>query len=309
MKSLRKLLAVTLSVALVGVLFAGCSSSKTEAPSASTTKENKKIGLVLSTLDNPFFVSIKAGATRKAKELGYELVVANSNNDSTKERSNVDDFVQQGIGLLIINPVDSAAVGNAIGVANDAKIPVITVDRSASTGTVICHIASDNVAGGKMAADFILKKLGGKANIVELQGTPGASATIERGKGFHSAVDNKAGVKVVASQSADFDRQKGLTVMENIIQSTPNFNVVFSQNDEMALGAVKALKAANKKVIVVGFDGSADAQKAVTSGVMTATVAQQPELIGSMAIENAVKALKGGTLPKTIPANLTLITK
>lgn len=307
MKSLRKLLSVTLSVILTGVIFAGCSSTKTPTPSA--TKENKKIGMVLSTLDNPFFVSIKTGAEKKAKELGYELVVANSANDSTKERSAVDDLVQQGIGLLIINPVDSAAVGNAIAVANDKKIPVITVDRSAATGTVISHIASDNVAGGKMAADFILEKLGGKGNIVELQGIPGASATNDRGKGFHLGVDGKAGVKVVVSQAADFDRQKGLTVMENIIQSTPSFDAVFSHNDEMALGAVKALKAANKKIIVVGFDGSDDAKKAIDSGDMAATVAQQPELMGTMAIENAVKALKGETLPKSIPVELTLIKK
>jgi ribose transport system substrate-binding protein len=311
MKSLRKLLSVTLSVVVIGALFSGCSSTKTAtpAPSGTTTKENKKIGMILSTLDNPFFVSIQSGATKKAKELGYQLVVANSGNDSTKERSNVDDMVQQGIGLLIINPVDSAAVGNAIAVANDNKIPVITVDRSANTGTVICHIASDNVAGGKMAADFILAQLGGKGNIVELQGTPGASATNDRGKGFHSGVDNKAGVKVVVSQAADFDRQKGLTVMENIIQSTPSFDAIFSHNDEMALGAVKALKAANKKVLVVGFDGSDDAKKAVESGDMAATVAQQPELMGSMAIDNAVKALKGETIPKSIPVDLTLIKK
>jgi ribose transport system substrate-binding protein len=307
MKSLRKLLSVTLSVVLTGVIFAGCSTTKTPTPSA--TKENKKIGMVLSTLDNPFFVSIKTGAEKKAKELGYELVVANSANDSTKERSAVDDLVQQGIGILIINPVDSAAVGNAIAVANDKKIPVITVDRSAATGSVICHIASDNVAGGKLAADFILEKLGGKGNIVELQGIPGASATNDRGKGFHLGVDGKAGVKVVVSQAADFDRQKGLTVMENIIQSTPSFDAVFSHNDEMALGAVKALKAANKKIIVVGFDGSEDAKKAIDSGDMAATVAQQPELMGTMAIENAIKALKGETLPKSIPVDLTLVKK
>ena len=311
MKSLKKLLSVTLSVALVGVVFSGCSSTPKPTPSTSntTTKVNKKIGLVLSTLDNPFFVSIQRGATKKAKELGYELVVANSANDSTKERSNVDDLVQQGIGILVINPVDSAAVGNSIGVANGKKIPVITVDRSAKMGTVICHIASDNIAGGKLAANFILAQLGGKGNIVELQGIPGASATNDRGKGFHSGIDGKAGIKVVVSQAADFDRQKGLTVMENIIQSTPSFNAVFSHNDEMALGAVKALKAANKKVVVVGFDGSDDAKKAIASGDMAATVAQQPELMGEMAIDNAIKALKGETLPKSIPVDLTLIKK
>jgi len=303
MKSLKKLLCVTLCVSVIGALFAGCSSTQT------TTKENKKIGISISTLDNPFFVSIKTGAAKKAKELGYELFVTNSANDSTKERSNIEDLVQQGIGILIVNPVDSAAVGNAIAVANDKKIPVITVDRAADAGTVISHIASDNVAGGKMAADFILKQLGGKGNLVELQGIPGSSSTNDRGKGFHLGVDGKDGVKVVVSQAADFDRQKGLTVMENIIQSTSSFDAVFSHNDEMALGAVKALKAANKKVIVVGFDGGDDAKAAVESGDMTATVAQQPELMGSMAVDNAIKVLKGETISKNIAVDVTLMKK
>ena len=300
MKNLKRLLCLVIIV----TLFAGCSS--TQVPGS---KENKKIGISISTLDNPFFVSIKTGATKKAKELGYELFVTNSANDSTKERSNIEDLVQQGVGVLIVNPVDSAAVGNAIAVANEKNIPVITVDRAADTGKVIIHIASDNVAGGKMAADFILKKLGGKGKIVELQGIPGSSATNDRGKGFHSGVDGKAGVKVVVSQAADFDRQKGLTVMENIIQSTSNFDAVFSHNDEMALGAIKALKAANKKVIIVGFDGGDDAKAAVDSGDMTATVAQQPELMGSMAVDNAIKILKGETLPKNIAVDVTLMKK
>lgn len=302
------LLAGTLAVAG----FAGCSKAQTQDQSKSgsgTKPENKKIGMVLSTQNNPFFVSMKDGATKKAKELGYDLIVVDSGNDAAKERSNVEDLVQKGVGALIINPTDSDAVVNSIKVANDAKIPVITVDRAANGGNVVTHIASDNVKGGEMAAQFILDKLGGKANIVELQGIPGASATRDRGKGFHNIVDGKTNVKVVASQAADFDRTKGLNVMENIIQSTPSFDAVFAHNDEMALGAVKALKTANKKVIIVGFDGNDDAKNAVKSGDMAATIAQQPDLMGSMAIDNAVKVIKGQTVDKQIPVALQLITK
>lgn len=299
-----------LSLLVTGVLaiagLTGCGSNSQQSQQG-TQGSNKKIGMVVSTLDNPFFVTMKDGATKKAKELGYDLVVVNSQNDATKERSNIDDLVQQGVAAIIINPTDSDAVGNSIKVANDKKIPVLTVDRQANQGTVVTHIASDNVKGGKMAADFILEKLGGKANIVELQGLPGASATRDRGKGFHEGVDGKANVKVVASQAADFDRQKGLNVMQNIMQSTPQFDAVFAHNDEMALGAVKALS--GKKVIIVGFDGTDDAKKAVESGEMTATVAQQPDLMGSLAVENAVKVLKGETVPKQIPVDLKLIKK
>jgi len=302
MKKPIKLLSMVLSTVLIMGSLAGCSSQK-------GTEGGKKIGMVLSTLNNPFFVSMKAGAEKKAKELGYEIVVLDSQNDATKERSNVEDLVQQGITVLIINPTDSDAVANSIAVANENKIKVITIDRKANGGEVVCHVASDNIKGGEMAAKFILEKLNGKANLVELQGIPGASATRDRGKGFHNIVDKKDGVKVVASQSADFDRQKGLTVTENIIQATPSFDAIFAHNDEMALGAVKAIKTANKNVIIVGFDGNDDAKAAVASGELAATIAQKPDLMGSVAVENAVKVEKGETVAKEIPVELQLIKK
>lgn len=297
---LKKFMALALTGAVLIAGFTGCAKN-------STSTEKKKVGLVLSTLNNPFFVSMKEGAQKAADKAGYTLIVADSNNDASKEKSNVEDLLQQGISVLIINPTDSDAVGSAIKLANDKKVPVITVDRKANSGDVACYIASDNVKAGKMAADFIAQKLGNKGNIVELQGTPGASATNDRGKGFDEAVAAISGMKIVANQSANFDRQKGLDVMQNIMQSTPQFDAVFAQNDEMALGAVKAL--AGKKVIVVGIDGGADAQKAVQDGTMSATIAQQPDLMGSLAVENAGKIIAGQTVEKSIPVDLKLITK
>ncbi|MBZ9687668.1 ribose ABC transporter substrate-binding protein RbsB [Clostridium estertheticum] len=302
MKKRAKLLSMALSTVLIMGTLAGCTSQK-------GAEGGKKIGMVISTLNNPFFVSMKEGAEKKAKELGYEVVVLDSQNDAAKERSNVEDLIQQGIVALIINPTDSDAVVNSITVANDNKIKVITVDRKANGGEVVCHVASDNIKGGEMAAEFILEKLNGKGNLVELQGIPGASATRDRGKGFHNIVDKKDGVKVVASQAADFDRQKGLTVTENIIQATPAFDAIFAHNDEMALGAIKAAKTANKKVIIVGFDGNDEAKAAVKSGDLAATIAQKPDLMGSVAVENAVKIAKGETVQKEVPVELQLIKK
>lgn len=302
MKKRTKLLSMVLSTMLLMGTLTGCGTQK-------ATEGGKKIGLVLSTLNNPFFVSMKEGAEKKAKELGYEIIVLDSQNDATKERANVEDLVQQGITVLIINPTDSDAVANSIAVANDNKIKVITVDRKSNGGEVISHVASDNVKGGEMAAAFILEKLNGKGNLVELQGIPGASATRDRGQGFHNIVDNKDGVKVVASQAADFDRQKGLTVTENIIQATPAFDAIFAHNDEMALGAIKAIKTANKSVIIVGFDGNDEAKAAVASGELAATIAQKPDLMGAVAVENAIKVAKGETVEKEIPVELQLIKK
>jgi ribose transport system substrate-binding protein len=308
-RSLKLLSLAVVSMLVVGS-FVGCTTKK-EPAGGGEAKASKKLGMVISTLNNPFFVSMKEGAEKKAKELGYTLVVLDSQNDSAKERSNVEDLMQQGVAALIINPTDSDAVKNSIQVANDKKVPVITVDRQANGGDVVSHIASDNARGGSLAADFILDQLKAKTNIkiVELQGIPGASATRDRGAGFHKVVDGKANVKVVASQAADFDRQKGLSVTENIIQATPEFDAVFAHNDEMALGAVKALKAANKNVLVVGFDGTKDATDAVNSGDMAATIAQQPSLMGELAMENAVKVAKGETVEKQIPVELKVIKK
>jgi len=302
MKKRAKLLSMALSTILVMGTLVGCGTQK-------AAEGGKKIGVVLSTLNNPFFVSMKEGAEKKAKELGYEVVVLDSQNDAARERANVEDLVQQGIVALIINPTDSDAVANSIAVANENKIQVITVDRKANGGEVVSHVASDNVKGGEMAAAFILEKLNGKGNLVELQGIPGASATRDRGQGFHNIVDNKDGVKVVSSQAADFDRQKGLTVTENIIQATPAFDAIFAHNDEMALGAIKAIKTGNKNVIIVGFDGNDDAKAAVESGDLAATIAQKPDLMGAVAVENAVKIAKGETVEKEIPVELQLIKK
>ncbi|GAA0178795.1 ribose ABC transporter substrate-binding protein RbsB [Clostridium sediminicola] len=307
---MKKILKLITAATLVSTLVFGMVGCKTK-DEPKTDEANKKVGIVVSTLNNPFFVQMKEGAEEKAKDLGYELVVLDSQNDPAKERSNVEDLVQQGVAAIVINPTDSDAVENAIKVANEAKIPVITVDRAANGGEVVSHIASDNVAGGELAAEYILEQLGDTADIklVELQGIPGASATNDRGAGFHNIVDDKEGITVVSSQAADFDRQKGLTVTENIIQAQPEFHAIFAHNDEMALGAVKALKASNRNVIVVGFDGNDDAIDAVNAGEMAATVAQQPKLMGEIAIMNAVKTSTGETVDAQIPVDLALIKK
>lgn len=274
--------------------------------SAALAKET--IALTVSTLDNPFFVSLKDGAQKKADELGYKLVVLDSQNDPAKELSNVEDLTVRGAKVLLINPTDSAAVGNAVAIANRNKIPVITLDRGAAKGDVVSHIASDNVAGGKMAGDFIAQKLGNGAKVIQLEGLAGTSAARERGEGFKQAIDEYK-FTVLASQPADFDRTKGLNVTENLLASKGDVQAIFAQNDEMALGALRAVGAANKKVLIVGFDGTDDGVKAVKSGKLAATIAQQPELIGSLGVEAADKILKGEKVEAKIPVALKVVTE
>ncbi|NBI13604.1 ribose ABC transporter substrate-binding protein RbsB [[Haemophilus] felis] len=266
------------------------------------------IALAISTLDNPFFVTLKDGAQKKADELGYKLVVLDSQNDPAKELANVEDLTVRGVKVLLINPTDSEAVGNAVKMANRNKIPVITLDRGVASGNVVSHIASDNVAGGKMAGDFIAQKLGASAKVIQLEGIAGTSAARERGEGFKQAIDAHK-FNVLASQPADFDRTKGLNVMENLLASKGDVQAVFAQNDEMALGALRAIKAANKSVLVVGFDGTDDGVKAVQTGKMAATIAQQPDLIGALGVVTADKILKGKKVEAKIPVDLKVISK
>ncbi|MDE4010750.1 ribose ABC transporter substrate-binding protein RbsB [Glaesserella parasuis] len=275
---------------------------------SSSAMAKETIALAISTLDNPFFVTLKEGAEKKAKELGYNLVVLDSQNDPAKELSNVEDVTVRGAKVLLINPTDSEAVGTAVAVANKKNIPVITLDRGANKGNVVGHIASDNVAGGKMAGDFIAEKVGKNAKVIQLEGIAGTSAARERGEGFKQAIEANQ-FELLASQPADFDRTKGLNVMENLLASHGSAKAVFAQNDEMALGALRAIKASGKNILVVGFDGTDDAVKAVNGGQLAATIAQQPEKIGELGVEVADKVLKGEKVEAQIPVPLKVISK
>ena len=284
------------------------SAAVISATFSTTAMAQDSIALVVSTLNNPFFVTMKEGAEEKAKELGYNLIVLDSQNDPSKELSNIEDLVVKGVKAILINPTDSDAVGNAIRVANQANIPVLTLDRGASRGEVVSHIASDNVAGGEMAGKYISEQVGANARVIQLEGIAGTSAARERGEGFMKAVKSE-GLDLLASQPADFDRTKGLNVMENMLASRPNTQAVFAQNDEMALGALRAVKASGKDILIVGFDGTDDGIAAVKSGMLGATIAQQPGMIGAIGVESAVKVLKGESVEKSIPVPLMMVVK
>lgn len=268
--------------------------------------QDVKIGVSISTLNNPFFVSVKDGIVKEAKKKGMETVVVDAQDDTSKQISGIEDLILKGVDVLVVNPTDSAAISSSVLSANEAGIPVITIDRSAEDGEVATFIASDNVSGGEMAGTYIVEQLGEQANVVELEGVSGASATRERGKGFHTIADKQ--LNVVTSQTAEFDRTKGLTVMENILQGNKDVEAVFAHNDEMALGAIEAIQAAGKDILVLGFDGTKDALDAVKEGKLDGTIAQQPALIGEEAVNAAVKILKGDKVEENISVPLKLQT-
>jgi len=300
----NKLISAVFVMVLSLILVSGAFNGVTQA-------QDLKIGLSVSTQNNPFFVRLKEGAQKKADEIGAELIVADAQNNASNQMSSVENLIVRQVDVLIINPVDSDAVVSAIKAANQANIPVITVDRGASGGEVVTHIASDNVIGGEMAGERIIELLDGSGKIVELQGIPGTSAARARGKGFHNIVDKKDSIEVVASQPAGFDRSEGMTVMENILQAHQDIDAVFAHNDSMALGAVKAIEAAGRldEVEIVGFDAIDDALTAIKNGKMDSTIAQKPGLMGEMAVENAQKIAEGKELEDSIAVPLELITK
>lgn len=308
-KQIKYLIAGILT-GLMLLVVAGCSVITLENPYQKVDKVTQKkpkdirVGVSLSTLNNPFFIAVKNGINDTAKTKGTKVQIADAQNNTAKQTNDVEDMIQRGVDILIINPVDSDAITPEVKAANNAGIPVITVDRSSNGGQVLTLVASNSVEGGKMAAQFMLKQLGKSAKIAELQGIPGASAARERGKGFDTGVAGQ--LDIVAKQTANFDRAQGLTTTENIIQGHPEIKGIFAQNDEMALGAVQALR--NKPdFILVGFDGSADALTAVKNGQMAATVAQKPYQMGKLAMQAVFDHFNKQTLPKNIKSPLELV--
>lgn len=303
------------TMAAAATLFlAGCGAATLDGDNATDSGEVEEkeaselvVGASISTLNNPFFVSLDEGITDLADEKGAEVKSVDAQNDTAKQSNDIDDLIQQGVDILLINPVDSSAITPAVESANSAGIPVITIDRSSDGGEILTLVASDNVEGGEIAANYIKEISGEGTDTVQLEGVPGASAARERGEGFNNVAEES--LNLIDSQTANFDRAEGLNVMENILQASPDIQAVFAQNDEMALGAIEAIESAglSDAIQVVGFDGTEDGIEAVEAGRLSATVAQQPEEMGRLAMQAAIDYFSGETLDEYIASPLELI--
>ncbi|RFU82926.1 transporter [Streptomyces triticagri] len=280
-----------LRLGLVAVCVAAVLGAMTLFNSGSSGGGTTKVGMSLSTLGNPFFVQMKAGAQAEAEKLGVDLTVTDAQDDASEQADQLQNFSGEGMHAIVVNPVDSDAVAPGIRAARKAEVPVIAADRAVNGETTDSLVASDNVEGGRLAAKALAEHLDGKGQVVTLQGVAGTSASRERGQGFAEGIKAYPDIKVVAKQPAEFDRAKGLDVMTNLLQSHPDVDGVFAENDEMALGAAKALgDRAGKSVAVIGFDGTPEGVEAVQAGKLYASVAQLPEQLGRIAVRNAVRA-------------------
>ncbi|WP_291381965.1 substrate-binding domain-containing protein [Demequina sp.] len=309
-KPFLRLAAVTLAGTLA---LAACSSDTgTDATIDSGTgaaTSEVSLGLALSTLNNPFFVSLRDGAQAAADEAGVELVVTDARDDATQQADQVQNFSAQQLDAVLINPVDSDAAGAMLAPLIQSGTPIVAVDRAVTGVEVDSFIASDNIAGGKLAAEALAKAIGETGKVIVLQGVAGTSASRERGQGFSEGIAAFPNIEVVAMQPADFDRAQGLDVATNLLQANPDVVGIFAENDEMALGAIQALGSrAGTDVFVVGFDGTDDGVAAIDAGTLYASIAQQPEELGRAAVEAALALLAGDPVDAVVGVPVVVLT-
>jgi ribose transport system substrate-binding protein len=276
------------------------------------------VALVVKTLNNPFFIEMQKGAQEAADKAGVTLLVQAADREVDVERQMqiIENLIERKVNALCITPSGSREIVPVIVKANKAGIPVVIVDTradekalTAAGGKVATFIGSDNYDGGKIAGAFIAEKLGGKGNVVVLEGIPGHETGDSRLRGFREAIAKSPGIKIVASQPANWERDQGFNVFQNILQANPNVNALFACSDLMALGAMEAIAAAGKtgKIVVVGFDALPESRAAIKKGTMAGTVAQFPARMGATAVDNAAKLLRGEKIEPFTPVSIELV--
>jgi ribose transport system substrate-binding protein len=298
-----KAAAVTMSLALL-LGTTACNRGGDDAAA-----DSRSVTLSVSTLNNPFFVELRDGAQEAADAAGVDLEVVDAQNDSATQTNQLATAATSGTDGVIINPVDSDAAAASVAPLVSNSTPIVAVDRAVNGAEVQSLVSSDNVAGGKQAADELAKAMGEQGTVIVLQGVAGTSASRDRGAGFAEGMEAYPGIEIVAQQTANFDRAEALNVATNLLQANPGVTGVFAENDEMALGAIQALGArAGEDVKVVGFDGTADGLAAIEAGTLTATIAQQPAELGKRSVEVLVQLLDEEAVEEAIPVPVTTVT-
>ncbi len=303
MRSVRQVLGVIAAGALGAVLLV--------SPGATQGKKIL-IGLSQPNVEHPYRVAgVKAAQEWVKKHPEVELIVADGRRDSAKQLADVEDLISRKVNIIVIAPNDAKALAPIGEKAKAAKIPIVTFDRELAVppDQIAAHIGSDNIEMGRVAARFIAKKLEGKGVVIQIEGTPGASATVDRKKGFEEEIAKSPGIKLAASLVGHYRRHEAMQAMEDAITANPKIDAVYCHNDEMALGAMQALEARNrdKGVIVTGMDGLQSTMKDIKDGKVTGTVYYHhmfPE-----ALELAMKVLKGEQVPKRTLVETPFVSK
>ena len=279
-----------------------------------------RVAFVMKTLNHPFFLDMKRGAEESASKLGIELVVqaAERELDVEKQTQIIENVIQTGVRALCVTPSGSKEVASVLAKATRAGIPLVVadtrVDAAAASAAGVklgTFVGSDNYEGGRLAGQFLVQSSGGQAKVAILEGIPGHETGDSRLRGFRDAIAGSPGITIVASQPANWERDQGFTVFQNMLQAHAEIDALFAASDLMALGAVEAIAVANRTgtIRVIGFDALDDARKAIEAGTMAASVAQSPYDMGRIAVESADKLIRGETVPADQKVPIVLVTK
>ncbi|MCF0042949.1 sugar ABC transporter substrate-binding protein [Dyadobacter fanqingshengii] len=304
--SLKYILIATLSFAITS-----CNQSQKSEGSESGSGKKLVVGATMLSMQNEFIVNVSDEMEAKAKELGVELITVDAERSALKQVEQVESFIAQGVDAIIMNPCEVEASSPAVKLAMDANIPIINVNSETSAKPT-AFVGSDDTESARIAMKYLAEKLGGKGNVLIMHGFMGQAAQIKRDNGAKEILKTNPGMKLLAEQTGEWDRAKAMSLMENWIQSFgPKINAVFAHNDEMGMGAVKALEAAGlkDKVIVVSVDAIPDALQSVKKGALNATIFQNAQEQGGKAIETAVKAAKKEKFEKEVLIPFQLVTK
>ncbi|WP_238625454.1 substrate-binding domain-containing protein [Aggregatilinea lenta] len=285
-------------------------TAETLAAEEAPVQVSGTIGFAVSTLANPFFVTMKDAGEAKAAELGMEMITLDAQDNNERQASQIEDLISRGVDVLIVNPVDSDAVATSIEAANEAGIPVITVTRPSNGGEVVQHLDIDNAYAGQLVAEQLVKDLGGEGRVAILEGIPGAPSAQQRQEGFLAVLEEYPDIEVVSSLTANYSREEGARVMDDVLQANPALDAVYGHNDEMALGAVRSIKAADRmsEIKVYGIDAVDDALQAIKDGEMMATVKQQPDVEMETAVESAAQIIQSEEVEPLVIIPLVLVT-
>lgn len=301
-------LKLTILLTLTAIIGIACNQNQSTSNSSSAGGDKKKIGVTLLTREHQFYKDLEAGLKEAADKNGFELIVQSGDMDLAKQQSQIENFIVQKVAAIVVCPADTKGIAPAIEKANAAKIPVFTADIAASGGNVVSHIASDNVQGGKTAAEFIagLLKDGGEVGVI---GQPEVQSTIDREKGFRDEMAKNPNIKIVATLNGGGVRDRATKATDDMLQGNPNLKAIFAINDDSALGALASAETRGRKdLIIVGYDATPEAVAKIKAGTMLkADVAQDPKLIGSKTIETIARHLKGEQVEKIVAIPVTIV--
>jgi len=298
MKKLLLLLSIIFLFSLSA--YVGCNKNQNSG--------KKKIGVVLQTRAHQFYKDLEEGLKKSADKMGYELIVVSAEFDINKQISQIEDMITQRVSAIVICPADSKGIGIGVKKANEAGIPVFTADIASDDGSVVCHIASDNKAGGRKAGEYLVKLLNGKGKIAIIN-RPTVTSVLDRVAGFMETISKYPDIKIVADVDGGGERDKSLKATSDVLQANPELDGIFGINDDSALGALSAVKEFKRdKIVIVGYDATPEANNAILAGTsLKADVVQYPDKIGIKTIEMINDHLNGKQVDKIIPVEIGIV--